>query len=137
MELLLNLLWGALAVTAFCAVVRARQDCAGSLSVSIFRTLLAVACVLILLFPVISASDDLHPTQNLFEDSSKRTQPTVAPLTHDVPAFGMLLVLLTMALLFGPMAVQYAVLPATRARALCGVYAAIPSRASPLFLLTR
>jgi hypothetical protein len=35
---------------------------------------LALACALVLLFPVVSASDDLHPTQAVLEDATKRVQ---------------------------------------------------------------
>jgi len=34
----------------------------------------ALLCVLALMFPVISATDDLHPAPQAIEDSSKRTQ---------------------------------------------------------------
>lgn len=130
MELLLNVLWGTLALAAFYAVMRTRQSFAGSASVSTVRCMLAAACVLILLFPVISASDDLHPTQNLFEDSSKRTQPTVAPPIHAVPAFAMLMLMLTW--LLGCFAVQYLVSLWMGASTLAGERSAVGWRAPPI-----
>jgi len=39
--------------------------------------LVALLCVLALMFPVISATDDLHPAPQAVEDSSKRTQKAV------------------------------------------------------------
>jgi hypothetical protein len=69
MEILLNLAWMLLALPAYWLwrggmASRARRG-AGSLQV-----LLALACVLVLLFPVISASDDLHAMRAEMEDSS-------------------------------------------------------------------
>jgi hypothetical protein len=68
MELLLNLAWALLAVPAywlwrrdadFRAQRRGRLEC-----------LLALGCALVLLFPVISATDDLHAMRAEMEDSS-------------------------------------------------------------------
>ena len=73
MELLLNLSWLLLAVPACwlwnSARARQRRD-SGSL-----QCLLALVCVLVLLFPVISATDDLHAMQTEMEESgtSKRS----------------------------------------------------------------
>src|SRR5271169_4014311 len=74
MELLLNLAWMLLALPAYWlwrrgAGVRAARR------VSSLQCLLALGCVLVLLFPVISASDDLHAMRAEMEDSSisKRT----------------------------------------------------------------
>jgi hypothetical protein len=74
MELLLNLAWVLLALPAYWLW---RQD-AGvrpGRGVSSLQCLLALGCVLVLLFPVISASDDLHAMRAEMEDSSisKRT----------------------------------------------------------------
>lgn len=46
------------------------------------KALLALACILVLLFPVVSASDDLHPSQAVLEDATKRVQQLIAPLRH-------------------------------------------------------
>jgi hypothetical protein len=68
MENLLNLCWLLLAVAALvgwrCQAARGGHG----------RPLVALLFVLALMFPVISASDDLHPAAQAMEDSSKRTQ---------------------------------------------------------------
>lgn len=89
MELLLNLAWLALALLAFGAFVQKRKAALRRRRASYRTALLAMACVLVLLFPVVSASDDLHPTQAVLEDASKRVQQMVAPLSSSpsmVPA---------------------------------------------------
>lgn len=79
MELLLNLVWLTLASLAFCAFTRRRATSVWRSHASHRTALLALACTLILLFPVVSASDDLHPTQAVLEDATKRVQQMVAP----------------------------------------------------------
>jgi len=74
MELLLNLAWMLLALPAYWLW---RRD-AGARRARRFSSrqgLLALGCALVLLFPVISASDDLHAMRAEMEDSSisKRT----------------------------------------------------------------
>ena len=68
MELLLNLAWVMLALPAYWLWRRGRGF--GSV-----QGLLALGCGLVLLFPVISATDDLHAMRAEMEDSaiSKRT----------------------------------------------------------------
>jgi hypothetical protein len=83
MELLLNLVWLALALLAFTAFVRGRKASARHPRASYRTALLALACVVVLLFPVVSASDDLHPTQAVLEDASKRVQKMAAPHHHE------------------------------------------------------
>jgi hypothetical protein len=80
MELLLNLIWLALAVGAMAVFVRSRRRPTLLAEVPYRRSLVALACVLVLLFPVISASDDLHPAQAVVEDASKKVQLAIAPL---------------------------------------------------------
>lgn len=67
MENFLNLCWLLLAVAALvgwrCQAPRGGHS----------RPLVALLFVLALMFPVISASDDLHPAAPAMEDSSKRT----------------------------------------------------------------
>jgi hypothetical protein len=69
MELLLNLTWVLLALPAYWLWRRSFQTRAlgklGSL-----QCLLALACLLVLLFPVISATDDLHVMRTEMEESS-------------------------------------------------------------------
>jgi hypothetical protein len=74
MELLLNLAWVLLGLPGYWLWRRgagARRE----RRVTAPQFLLALACVLVLLFPVISASDDLHAMRAEVEDSSisKRT----------------------------------------------------------------
>jgi hypothetical protein len=64
MELLLNLAWLLLALPAYWLWRR------GTRAFSSLQCLLALGCVLVLLFPVISASDDLHAMRAEMEDSS-------------------------------------------------------------------
>ncbi len=74
MELLLNLLWVLLALPAYWLWRREAGACLGR-RFSSLQCLLALVSVLVLLFPVISASDDLHAMRAEMEDSSisKRT----------------------------------------------------------------
>jgi len=64
MELLLNLAWLLLALPAYWLWRR------GTRRFSSLQCLLALGCMLVLLFPVISASDDLHAMRSEMEDSS-------------------------------------------------------------------
>jgi hypothetical protein len=69
MELLLNLAWLLLVLPAYwlwrrCAAVRAtRKVCA-------LHCLLSLGCAVVLLFPVISATDDLHAMRAEMEESA-------------------------------------------------------------------
>lgn len=69
MEVLLNAIWMVLAIGAFLfwqtERESARRDYIGR-----YR-FLALACALILLFPVISLTDDLHAEQAAMEDSTR------------------------------------------------------------------
>lgn len=70
MELLLNLVWGVLALIAF--GLYARRHRTDGPRASRLRPILALACGVVLLFPIISASDDLHAADIAVEDSVKR-----------------------------------------------------------------
>jgi hypothetical protein len=74
MELMLNLAWVLLALPAYWLWRRSGGARLGR-GMSSVQCLLALGCVLVLLFPVISASDDLHAMGAEMEDStiSKRT----------------------------------------------------------------
>ena len=75
MELLLNLIWTVLAIAAFAAfAIGRRRSSSWIVRGPYARALLGVACVIVLLFPVISATDDLHPAQALVEDAAKRVR---------------------------------------------------------------
>src|SRR6516225_7337794 len=80
MELLLNLVWLALALLSFLLFAIKRKTTVRHSHVSFGTALLALACALVLLFPVVSASDDLHPTQAVLEDATKRVQQLSASL---------------------------------------------------------
>ncbi len=82
MELLLNLVWITVALVALFAFLRRRRSCSWTSQVPYVQALLALSCILVLLFPVVSASDDLHPTQAVLEDASKRIHQLVAPLQY-------------------------------------------------------
>jgi hypothetical protein len=74
MELLLNVAWVLLALPAYWLW---RRDAGARVArrITPLQCLLALGCVLVLLFPVISASDDLHAMRAEMEESatSKRT----------------------------------------------------------------
>jgi|SRR5579862_8637716 len=74
MELLLNLAWLLMALPAYWLW---RRDASGRAArrVSSWQCLLVLASILVLLFPVISASDDLHAMRAEMEESTatKRT----------------------------------------------------------------
>ncbi len=82
MELLLNLVWVTLALMALGAFLRQRHSCTRTARIPYATSLLALACMVVLLFPVVSASDDLHPTQAVLEDATKRIGQMVAPLQN-------------------------------------------------------
>jgi len=70
MELLLNLLWLTLALPAIW-IWRHEPACMRySRGYNRLRSSLLLMCVLMLLFPVISATDDLHPMRTEMEESS-------------------------------------------------------------------
>ena len=74
MELLLNLTWLLLALPAFWLWRSSRTASAGRRFTSP-QCVLALGCMLVVLFPVISATDDLRAMRNELEESSasKRT----------------------------------------------------------------
>jgi hypothetical protein len=70
MELLLNLLWLMLALPA---VLIWRQDLTSARAAGRFsgsRSIVLLCCLLALLFPIVSATDDLHPLRIEIEESS-------------------------------------------------------------------
>jgi hypothetical protein len=69
MELLLNLLWLAMVAPAIW-FWRRRPSHAGIPWFGSWRPILLLGCVLVLLFPVISATDDLHAMRPEMEESS-------------------------------------------------------------------
>jgi hypothetical protein len=71
MELYLNALWLLLAVAVVGCCVGYQIALKGSPR-DLVRALLAVGILCVFLFPVISATDDLHPVQAVIEESSRR-----------------------------------------------------------------
>jgi len=107
MELLLNLAWLVLALLASIAFVRRRRATAGHFPVAYGTAFLALACALVLLFPVVSASDDLHPTQAVLEDATKRIQQVVVPQHGNFSCPSLIPALLALYLLAALIALQF------------------------------
>ena len=133
MELLLNLIWLTLAVGAFIAFARGQRSSARMTQVAYCRSLVALACVAVLLFPIVSASDDLHPTQAVVEEASKRVQLAVAPLhlLRTSPPLPMLPAMLALCLMYAPVILQPLRPLALKARVLAGATALSAGRAPP------
>jgi len=133
MELLLNLIWLALAAGALLTFARRRQESALPAQGSRWTSLLALSCVLLLLFPVVSASDDLHPTQAVVEDASKKIQLAVAPLhlLRTVSSGFMLLALVFSSLIFALLIFHLSRPTALAARMLNGASVVSAGRAPP------
>jgi hypothetical protein len=70
MELLLNLLWLMLALPGVLILRRQPLSLPGAWSRCWPRCLVILGCVLVLLFPVVSATDDLHPASFEIEECS-------------------------------------------------------------------
>lgn len=104
MELLLNLTWLLLALPAY-LLWRNCRSARGARRFTAVQCLLALGCMLVILFPVVSATDDLRAMRAEMEESpvSKRTigqasgerpsasksqtQPTLAVTTHSLVLF--------------------------------------------------
>jgi hypothetical protein len=69
MELFLNLVWVLLALPAYW-LWRRDADVRGRRGIDSWQCLFALGCVMVLLFPVISATDDLHAMRAEIEDSA-------------------------------------------------------------------
>lgn len=69
-ELVLNLFWIALALPAFYLWRRQAQSVRSTRRISSLQCILLLGCVLMLLFPVVSATDDLHFIRPESEESS-------------------------------------------------------------------
>jgi|SRR5450631_1327726 hypothetical protein len=91
MELLLNLLWLTLVLPAVLIWRRQSVRSRSFWHPCSFRAIVLLGCLLVLLFPVVSATDDLHPIPNLIDESnpSKRAVSQAAvPQTPDWSNFG-------------------------------------------------
>ncbi len=73
MELLLNVAWLLLVLPAYW-LFRRDAPARPARRITSVQSLLALGCVLVLLFPVISASDDLHVMRAEMEESSASKQ---------------------------------------------------------------
>jgi len=80
MERLLNLQWLSLVLGTLFALVQRRRRFTQWAAPPFCASLIALACAMVLLFPIVSASYDLHPAQAVVEDASKKVQLVVAPL---------------------------------------------------------
>lgn len=84
MELLLNLAWLLLALPAFWLWRDARTMPAARRSTA-FQCLLALGCLLVLLFPIISATDDLRAMRAELEESPTGKR-SIAQSSSDNPS---------------------------------------------------
>lgn len=136
MELLLNLIWLTLAVGTVFAFLRGRRVSAWLVGVPCRKSLVALACIAVLLFPIVSASDDLHPTQAVMEDAAKRVR-VVAPLhlLRTTPPLPMLPALLAFCLMCALVVLQLLRAIATTASVLKGAIVPSAGRAPPLLQL--
>lgn len=93
MELLLNLVWLALAIaaTARCIVWAAGE----SDRRRIVAVALATVCVVALLFPIISITDDLHESVAVLEESASLRRIAVGAAVHAAPLLAVVVALLT------------------------------------------
>ncbi len=73
MELLLNLLWLLLVLPA-CWLWRVSRNDSSQRKFSSLQCVLTLTCVLVILFPVISATDDLHAMRAEMEESQVNKQ---------------------------------------------------------------
>ena len=81
MELLLNLVWVALVLGSLWAFWL-KRDRSESTRVPDLKGWLALVTLLIILFPVISISDDFHPVMESQEDSARRISQISASFHH-------------------------------------------------------
>jgi len=72
MELFLNALWLVLSLVAIALCLRQRRSALKSGNREVWRSLLVLGCALVLFFPVISLTDDLHFAPQLMEESASR-----------------------------------------------------------------
>lgn len=67
MELLLNLIWAVISAAALLAWICRRRNSSSDVLPEMLRGVVVVVCILVLLFPVISISDDLSQTLSMAE----------------------------------------------------------------------
>src|SRR5271168_4454934 len=90
MELLLNLLWLTLAIPAIWLWLRQSVPGKRIRLVGGISAMILLGCVLLLLFPVVSASDDLHAMRPEIEEScpSKRIVKQASTQHSRIPVIG-------------------------------------------------
>ncbi len=93
MELALNLVWVAVSLVALLWWICGRERHSFTPG-ELFKGLVVLACVLVLLFPVISASDDLHANCAAIEDSFAAVRKMKGALLGGTPLPATLPVLL-------------------------------------------
>ena len=136
MELLLNLLWLLLVMPAFW-LWRYSRTAPERRSASPLHCLLALGCLLVILFPVISATDDLHAMRAEMEESPT-TKRSVGHSSGDKssPSNSLLqpALIVTLRVPFAPESAWYQAPPALTS--IVGSPAVLrASRAPPSFLL--
>ena len=82
LELVFNSLWIMLALAAIHGWRQQPAD--HRIRVGHVPTFVALLCALLLLFPSVSISDDLHPADQAMEDCTKRTLKGAPSVTHKV-----------------------------------------------------
>ena len=105
MELFLNLLWLVLSAALLRhTVVHARSRAASVCATA--RLLLVLGCVLLLLFPFISITDDLHASADAMEDWSFSVRKVRAVIEHPISPLsaGLLLLIASIIALAAPLA---------------------------------
>jgi hypothetical protein len=131
MELLLNLVWIGLVIGSFLTLLRRPRQLRPRRTD--WQRVLALACVLLLLFPVISASDDLHPSQALLEEATRRAPRLVSPVhpSTGASAAPMLPALMLLGLLLALCKLEPRVLPKSPLCSLAGHSLPPKGRAPP------
>ncbi len=99
MEILLNLIWAALALSIVCLWLR--TGCASGSDRR--RQIIAIAVLIAILFPVISVSDDLMAIQSATETDTCQRRDYLAPSTpHPVPPFAAVVIALAFDVSYEP-----------------------------------
>jgi len=93
-ELFLNAIWLAASVLVVLGCLRFRVRSPDSRD-GLLRALLVAGCLVVLLFPVISASDDLHALAAPMEDSSRQRR-TLETAGNEGPAIASLAAILVL-----------------------------------------
>lgn len=113
MELVLNLVWVCVAIVGILAqmAVLSRGSSASGRRISCWRKIVAMGCALVILFFVISMTDDLHGQEVLIEE--KRISRVAAGTKTAAPSSADRLISIDFVLFFPPQAFSHS-LPAVR-----------------------